>query len=263
MERNPASPCPQLLVSVRSAGEAREAIAGGCDILDVKEPRRGSLGAASPAVIREVSHAGSQSGLPVSAALGECGDWLKPEPPLEIASLAGSNLQFVKLGLAGMGRRDDWSAAWLSIIARCCEPFDRGPRPVAVIYADWQAARAPQPEEILDVLATEAGSEPSGRAFAGVLVDTFEKSSGRLLDAMSLETLRAIRDRTAEFGMFLALAGRLNAELLPSLVDVAPDIIAIRSAACGGEDRTASVDRDAVTEFRSAMRSSFEMVGSP
>ena len=42
---------PQLLVSVRSAGEAVDALAGGCQILDVKDPSRGSLGRADDSVV--------------------------------------------------------------------------------------------------------------------------------------------------------------------------------------------------------------------
>ena len=37
---------PGLLVSVRSADEAIAALAGGADVIDVKEPNRGALGAA-------------------------------------------------------------------------------------------------------------------------------------------------------------------------------------------------------------------------
>ena len=37
---------PGLLVSVRSAAEALAALAGGADVIDVKEPNQGSLGAA-------------------------------------------------------------------------------------------------------------------------------------------------------------------------------------------------------------------------
>ncbi len=43
-----------LLVSVRDAEEAADAVAAGADLIDVKEPRGGSLGATSPAVMAEV-----------------------------------------------------------------------------------------------------------------------------------------------------------------------------------------------------------------
>src|SRR4051794_5358072 len=91
----------QLLVSVRSAEEAEAALAGGAGLIDVKEPARGSLGAADPTVIAEVLHAvGGRA--PVSAALGELLD-----APME---LPRSELSFVKWGLSG-AQGKDWRAA--------------------------------------------------------------------------------------------------------------------------------------------------------
>ena len=45
---------PKLLVSVRSSHEAQMAIDVGVDVIDIKEPSAGALGAASPAVIHEI-----------------------------------------------------------------------------------------------------------------------------------------------------------------------------------------------------------------
>ena len=60
----------KLLVSVVSADEARIAAAAGADIVDVKNPAEGSLGAPSPAVIAAVRDAvGAER--PVSAAIGD------------------------------------------------------------------------------------------------------------------------------------------------------------------------------------------------
>lgn len=257
MERSPDSSCPQLLVSVRSAAEAREAFAGGCDILDVKEPRHGSLGAASASVICDVADVGGEAGVAVSSALGECIDW-QEAAPLDLDSVLKAELRFVKLGLAGMGDRVNWSSEWLDVIVRCSRKLPAGTRHVAVIYADWQAARAPHPQAILDAVFEQIRTGQSDTHFAGILIDTFQKSSGRLLDAMSVEMLREIREQASQMGQFLALAGRLNEESLPQLVELAPDIVAVRSAACRGEDRNASVDREAVSTFRAAMLSHFE-----
>src|SRR5205085_11196960 len=46
---------PKLLVSVRSAAEATLALRGGADWIDVKDPTRGSLGAATMATICDVA----------------------------------------------------------------------------------------------------------------------------------------------------------------------------------------------------------------
>ena len=46
-----------VLVSVRDAAEAEEALVGGAAVIDVKDPARGSLGAAAPATVAAVARA--------------------------------------------------------------------------------------------------------------------------------------------------------------------------------------------------------------
>src|SRR5262249_30368389 len=125
---------PQLLVSVRSAEEARAALEGGAALIDVKEPSRGSLGRADARVIREVTAAVGRR-RPVSAALGE---WVE-----KIGSVPDADLTFVKWGLAGCRRNPNWrrNLAWL------LEQQAR-PQTVLVAYADWQRAQAPSVEEV-------------------------------------------------------------------------------------------------------------------
>ncbi|MCY2963839.1 MAG: hypothetical protein NT069_09370, partial [Planctomycetota bacterium] len=93
---------PRLLVSVRSATEARAALEGGCDILDVKEPSRGPLGMADLSVIREIASA-AQSLYPtvsLSVALGEARDW---PPGCDFPELPDP-VRIVKAGVAGISR---------------------------------------------------------------------------------------------------------------------------------------------------------------
>jgi len=259
MEWNSDGGSPRLLVSVRSLEEAGEAVAGGCDILDIKEPHHGSLGAAADSTIRNVSAFGRQLRIPVSAALGECADRLESGNSPDSGTVGMSQLNFVKLGLAGMANRQNWSEQWLRHAAECVGPTASGVRHVAVVYADWQAADAPCPQQILDVVTRliRSGSHNGSPVvpFSGVLIDTFAKSSGRLLDALSAREICSIRQQTAECGLFLGLAGRLTQAMLPDLVCFEPDIVAVRTAACRGQQRNGCVDRTVVSRFRQAMRS--------
>src|SRR2546421_8597639 len=91
---------PGLLVSVRSAVEAVAALHGGAALIDVKEPRRGSLGRAEDATIAAVV-ACIAGRVPVSAALGEL---VEPES----VPYAGSGLAFMKWGLAGVVAAGNW-----------------------------------------------------------------------------------------------------------------------------------------------------------
>src|SRR5687768_1630805 len=60
----------RLLVSVRSAEEVAAALAGGADIIDAKEPARGSLGPVTPAVLAAIA-ACTPASVPLSVALGD------------------------------------------------------------------------------------------------------------------------------------------------------------------------------------------------
>ncbi|MBI3837767.1 MAG: (5-formylfuran-3-yl)methyl phosphate synthase [Planctomycetia bacterium] len=212
----------RLLISVRNAEEAQVALAGGADLIDVKEPNRGSLGAADAlaikAVVREV--AGRVS---VSAALGELlwGNRLD-------ASLAGQ-LQYAKFGLAGCGIEPDWTTRWKQAIAQLPE----GITPVAVAYADWKSALAPEPREVLEYAqAFECGA---------VLVDTYDKTHGSLLEHWALADLGRFVNAVRQRSLLCVMAGGLGLAEISELLPLAPDYIAVRGAACRG-DRTGRLD---------------------
>ena len=89
---------PGLLVSVRSAAEALAALAGGADVIDVKEPNQGSLGAADDDTISAVVRAVAGRA-PVSAALGELVD-LIGSPNGDYARVLIDGVLLFKTGLA-------------------------------------------------------------------------------------------------------------------------------------------------------------------
>ena len=95
----------KLLVSVVDVGEARAAAAAGADIVDVKNPAEGSLGAPSPAVIAGV-RAAVPAGLPVSAAIGDMPN-LPGTAALATLGAARSGATFVKVGLWGVSTEDE------------------------------------------------------------------------------------------------------------------------------------------------------------
>jgi len=89
----------RLLVSVVSAEEARRAVAGGADIVDVKDPGEGALGAPAPAVVSEVAQVVGGA-VPVSVALGDLPD-LPHTAALAARGAALSGAAYVKVGLRG------------------------------------------------------------------------------------------------------------------------------------------------------------------
>jgi uncharacterized protein (UPF0264 family) len=207
----------RLLVSVRSADEARLALAAGVDLIDVKEPSHGPLGRATSETIAEVVTA-VDGRLAVSAALGE----LLEVTPAEPASLP-SGLSFAKLGLAGCSEQADWPAMWQAAMQAL---GTSGPSNVAVVYADWQAAKAPAPAEVLRQ-AKRLGCH-------AVLVDTYDKAGGGLLECWGWQELKDFVAAVREEKLMIVLAGSLAANTIERVLPLAPDYVAVRGAACAG-----------------------------
>lgn len=203
----------RLLVSVRSAREALAALAGGADLIDVKEPHRGSLGAATPAVWRHVALA-VRSLRPLSAALGE----LRDIRPFDNDALQG--YAFAKLGLAGCAALPDWQQRWQAALAM----LPRAIAPVAVAYADYHAAGAPPPHLICAV-----GQQLGCRA---LLVDTFQKEHGDVFDVLGVDQLVKLFRQARDLDLRIVLAGSLRLDRLRDALGIWPDYVAVRGAVC-------------------------------
>jgi uncharacterized protein (UPF0264 family) len=222
----------QLLVSVRDAEEAKEALEGGAAIIDVKEPRRGALGAADPTRWREIIETVAGR-VPVSLALGEL-----QHLSSDLIDKVSAEVSYAKIGLAGCRQWPDWFGQWQRTVQQLRAA------PVAVIYADWQASQSPPPGEIL--LAARQLRCPF------LLCDTHNKQAGGLFDHLDPETLGMLRRTTRQHGIGLVLAGSLGAEQLPSVIRYQPDFVAIRGAACAG-GRLGKIQRQKVRQLTERM----------
>lgn len=227
----------KLLVSVRNRVEALAAVRGGADWIDVKDPDGGSLGAASSSQIAEVV-AAVEGQLPVSAALGELAD-LRQLGGWNLPDLAGVSL--VKIGLWGCDDQRDWP----SRVVDLAQSLPTGVSLVAVHYADRVLAGSPALEQLLDV-ASEFGSP-------ALLIDTYDKLQGCLFDYYSPHELRAAFSMARGYSMQCVAAGSLRLEQLSSLVVCQPDVVAVRGAACGDNDRRATISDKRVQQLRHAI----------
>ena len=232
----------KLLVSVVDAGEAVAAAAAGADIVDVKNPAEGSLGAPSPAVIAAV-RAAVPDELPVSAAIGDMPD-LPGTAALAALGAARSGATFVKVGLWGVATEPAAVALLRAVRAGVADV--PGTVVVAAAYADAQrVAHAPLPPQRLVRAASAAG--------VGVcLLDTAVKDGRGLLDWLSPDALTALVDEAHALGLEVALAGALRAEDLPVVRATGADIVGVRSAACGDGRRSGSLEAARVRALRAA-----------
>jgi uncharacterized protein (UPF0264 family) len=217
----------RLLISVRSALEAASAADAGADLIDVKEPARGSLGAADRDTIRQVVDA-LAGRRPVSAAFGELRDEQGGDP-----ATVPRTLNYAKIGLAGCALDADWAGGW----QRWLNALPWQVQGVAVAYADNSTAQSPDPYEILR-RACDFGC-------AAVLVDTFDKMAGGLLDAWPLAQLERFVEACRTSGRRIVLAGSLTEKTIRRILPLRPDFIAVRGAACSA-GRAGTLDPEKV-----------------
>lgn len=216
-----------MLASVTGPDEAQTALAGGADIIDLKDPSAGALGAVALDTVREtlVRIAGRR---PVSAVTGD----LPPDPQAVAAAveaMAATGVDYVKVGL--------FSGPRLVETIRALAPTARRARLVGVLFAD----------EAPDLALVDIIGETH---FAGVMLDTAGKSGGRLLDHLGLTALAQFVTRAHRHGLLAGLAGSLEAPDVPRLLALDPDLLGFRGALCRARDRRGLLDADALAEIR-------------
>lgn len=221
-------PPSKLLVSVRSAEEARAALLGGAGLIDVKEPARGPLGAADPDVIRQVI-AAVDGAAPVSAALGEWADW--PGAPVP------AGLMYAKWGMARQPTGDTRPVFEVRMTRSATHP-------VLVAYADFRRAGSPDVEWL--------ASSAIRFRFPAFLIDTAVKDGSTLLDWVEPAALARVRFRLGDAGVAVALAGSLDEAAIRTLGALAPDWFGVRGAVCVG-GRAGAVSADRVRRLRAVI----------
>jgi (5-formylfuran-3-yl)methyl phosphate synthase len=233
----------RLLVSVRAGDEVAAALAGGADIIDAKEPARGSLGPVSPEVLQAIA-ARMPEPVPLSVALGDF-----TEPTAVRLAVAGAKLpvrrasSYVKLGFAG----EPSEVAVTSLVAAALDAASAmavRPIVVPVAYADHENAGSPAPKDVL-----RAAMAAGARAF---LIDTYTKDGRKLLDWIALERLRGLSAHGRSAGMLVAIAGSLDLAALDDIAGIA-DVIGVRGAACRG-GREGPVEAALVRRVRDRLR---------
>lgn len=216
-----------MLASVTGPEEATIAEGGGADIIDLKDPSRGALGAVALEAIRAtVVSIGRRRA--VSAVAGD----LPMQPDRVTAAvrdIAACGVDYVKIGIFPGGDAG-------SCIRDLAEIAERV-KLVAVFFADAS------PDLSLLKLLAEAG-------FAGAMLDTRDKSAGRLLDHMPVSRLHGFVEQCHTAGLLAGLAGSLETPDIPRLLVLTPDLLGFRGALCAPGGRTAALDGRRVQEVR-------------
>jgi dihydroneopterin aldolase len=223
-----------LLASVTSGREAELALAHGADIIDLKEPANGALGALDPAVVREAvtAVAGRR---PTSAVTGD----LPMDPGTIVAavqSMAATGVDFVKVGLFPNPQRDE--------CIRALAPLAQRIRIVGVMFADCETESTSAVSRTRPGIGGATGLVPllAQAGFAGAMLDTARKGAGRLLDHADVAILAQFVRTCRSHGLMTGLAGSLEAPDVPRLLLLSPDYLGFRGALCVRHDRRAGLD---------------------
>jgi (5-formylfuran-3-yl)methyl phosphate synthase len=228
----------RLLVSVVDAAEARVAVEAGADIVDVKNPAEGSLGAPGPGVIARVREV-VPAERPVSAAIGDLPN-LPGTAALAALGAARSGAAYLKVGLWGTSVTDEAVA----VLRAVRDAVDGGAVVIAAAYAD--AERVPErplpPGDVVEA-ARRAG-------VGGCLLDTAIKDGHGLFEWLTPEALETLVDGAHAAGLEMALSGALRAEDLSLVRSTGADIAGVRAAACRDGRRAAPLDAERIVRLR-------------
>lgn len=210
----------RLLVSVRSVAEALVAAHGGADFIDLKEPGDGALGGLPAATIAAVVAALRERRitLPVSATIGDLAVSELAAILARVEAVAACGVDYVKVGI------------------------ERAPQALGVLDALAATGQSIVPVFIADRGLDQAHVEHAcSSGFAGLMVDTADKTSGSVFDVLSADDLRRFIARVRAAGSLAGVAGALRLAHVPALRALAPDFAGFRSAVCAG-DRSGDLD---------------------
>jgi len=201
-----------FLASVGNLPEARLALAGGADVIDLKDAGNGALGALPVATLRQVAAAVRGRAM-LSATLGD-----PPIPPRQVAAAArtaaAAGIDLVKVGMYA-----DTMDAELPMVLRKLRAEG-----IAVVAVWLLEGGVP-----LARVATLAAA-----GVHGILLDTADKRAGPLPMRLPMQRLHAFVGAVQAAGLHAGLAGSLRTTDVPALLALRPDYLGFRGALCNG-----------------------------
>jgi FolB domain-containing protein len=215
-----------MLASVTGIAEAEVALQHGADIIDLKDAGSAFGAVAPPVITATVDWMARRR--PVSAVAGE----LEMDPAVvlrAVAAIAGAGVDYIKVGFYPDRRRED--------CIRALAPLARRTAMIGVMFADHGV------DEASVALMAESG-------FTGAMIDTANKTGGRLLDHMNIAALGSFVQAVRTRGLMAGLAGSLEPPDIPRLMLLAPDVLGFRRALCSNKDRSALISGEAADIVR-------------
>jgi len=229
----------KLLISPMNEKEASEAIAGGADIIDVKNPQEGALGANFPWVIKRIREIAPRK-IQVSCTLGDV-----PNLPgsISLAALGAASLgvDYIKVGLYGFKTPRE-AVFLLQNVNKAAKECNPKIKVVATGYADAERISTLDPMLIPEI-ASKAQVDLA-------MIDTAVKDGKNLFNFLAVKQLEKFVDEAHKLGLEAALAGSLRKQDLPMVYGLGADVAGLRGAACTNSDRVSGqITRKLVQEL--------------
>ena len=224
-----------MLASVSSLEEALLVLSADVDIIDLKKPALGALGALDIATVKQIV-AGIDGRCPVSATIGDLP--MQPDPVFNaVKAMAETGVDYIKIGFFPS---DDWQGTVkkLSVLTQQNHAL------IAVLFADAQ------PDLAIMSLLKDAG-------FAGVMLDTMNKQSGSLTQLMAEIEIAQFVTQAKARQLLCGLAGSLRLEDIPGLMPYEPDYLGFRGALCQQHNRVGELNKQAVAEIKLAIKNTY------
>jgi len=224
-------PSTRMLASVVSPEEAEIVLNAGVEIVDLKNPAEGALGALPLETVRAIVDSVANRAI-VSATIGDQPIDQPMEPALLVdktREMLSTGVGIVKIGFFGQSAHE-------SCLHALQEVAEQGAKLIAVVFADMSPNLA-----LLDKIAA-AG-------FYGVMLDTAKKDGRHLLTHCSLGELNNFVTKAHSLGLQVGLAGALTKNHVESLLKLKPSYMGFRSALCDQSKRTATLNPKQVKEL--------------
>ncbi|MDO9098489.1 MAG: (5-formylfuran-3-yl)methyl phosphate synthase [Candidatus Methanoperedens sp.] len=231
----------KLLVSPINVEEANLCRLGGADIIDVKNPKEGSLGANFPWMIKAVRKAAGS--VPVSATIGDF-NYKPGTASLAALGAAVAGAEYIKVGLYDIQTKAQALDMLLNIV-RSVKGYDINKKVVASGYSDFHRINSISPFELPSICA-RAGVDI-------VMMDTGIKDGKSTFDFFTEDELIDFVKLAKSHGLKTAIAGTLKFEDVQSLNRILPDIIGVRGCVCGG-NRNSAIKQKLVEQLKSDIR---------
>lgn len=221
----------QLLISVTSVAEAQVALENGVDIIDLKDPAAGALGALPLNQIEAIIDFIDGQKL-VSATIGDVP--MQAEVIFDcVTKLANTKVDFIKIGFFQSDNYQSTLDKLKSITAKRVKL-------IAVLFAEYEYSDA------LIMAIQQAG-------FNGVMLDTAQKDGNTFMYHRCAVDCKEFAKKVLELNMSFGLAGSLQLQHVVAAKKLNPTYIGFRGGVCNEDKRELGLNLGKIRAIRKAL----------